>query len=49
MKGPKIKGWWKIRLLLTIVGKKCVNEMTKASKNGKKASANCLRRILTGS
>ena len=48
MKGPKIKGWWKIRLLLTIVGKKCVNEMTKASKNGKKASANCLRRILTG-
>ena len=42
----KVKGWWKIRLLLTIVGKKCLNEMTKASKDGKKASAECLRSTL---
>jgi len=49
MKGPRVKGWWLIRLLLTIVGKKCLKEMKKASKNGKKASADCLRRILTTS
>ena len=49
MKIDKVKGWWLIRLLLTIAGGKCVNEMKKASKNGKKASANCLRGILTTS
>jgi len=49
MKEPRIKGWWLIRLLLTIVGKKCIGEMKKASKNGRKASADCLRRILTTS
>jgi len=49
MKEPRIKGWWLIKILLTIVGKKCINEMKKASKNGKKASANCLRGILATS
>jgi hypothetical protein len=46
MKEPRIKGWWLIKLLLTIAGKKIINEMKKASKNGKKASADCLRSIL---
>jgi len=47
MKIEKVKNWWLIRLLLTIVGKKCLKEMTKASKNGKKASAECLRGTLS--
>jgi hypothetical protein len=49
MNEPRVKGWWLIRLLLTIVGKKCLKEMKKASKNGKKSSAACLRNILTTS
>jgi len=49
MKDKKIKKWWLIRLALTIVGKKLLKEMTRASKDGKKASADCLRRILTTS
>ena len=49
MDNSKVKGWWLIRLLLTIAGKKCLNEMKNASKNGKKASADCLRGILTTS
>jgi len=49
MEGPRIKGWLKMRLLLTIVGKKALNELKKESKDGKKSSANCLRRILTTS
>jgi len=49
MKIDKVKGWWLIKFLLTVAGKKCINEMKKASKNGKKASANCLRDILTAS
>ncbi|MCL2130013.1 MAG: GH3 auxin-responsive promoter family protein, partial [Treponema sp.] len=49
MKIQKIKKWWLIRLALTIVGKKLLRELTKASKDGKKASADCLRRILTAS
>jgi len=47
MKGQKVKRWWLIKLLLTIAGKKCINEMKKASKDGKKASANVLKNILT--
>ena len=47
MKQPRIKGWLKIRLALTIVGKKIIGEMTKASKNGKKAQDEVLRHILT--
>jgi len=46
MEIDKIKGWWLIKLLLTIVGKKCLNEMKKASKNGKKSSAECLKSTL---
>ena len=46
MKEKRIKKWWLIRTLLTMVGKKCLGEMTKASKNGKKASAECLRSTL---
>jgi hypothetical protein len=49
MNEPRVKGWWLIRLLLTIVGKKCLGEMNKASKDGKHSSAECLRRILTTS
>ena len=47
MKNERVKRWWLIRVLLTIVGKKCLKEMTQASKDGRKASADCLRRILT--
>ena len=43
----RIKKWWLIRLALTIVGKKGLREMTKASKDGKKAQAETLRDILT--
>jgi hypothetical protein len=46
-KQPRIKKWWLIRLALTIVGKKGLREMTKASKDGKNASAEALRGILT--
>jgi len=49
MKEPRIKGWWLIRLALTIVGKKQLKELKKASKHGKKSSAETLRRILTTS
>ncbi|MCL2211439.1 MAG: GH3 auxin-responsive promoter family protein [Treponema sp.] len=46
MKG-KVKGWWLIRLALTIVGRKGFREMTRASKNGKEALAKNLRQTLT--
>ena len=49
MKVKKIKKWWLIRLLLTIVGKKIMKEMKQASKDGKKSTADCLRRVLTTS
>jgi len=49
MKEPRIKGWWLIRLALTIVGKKQLKELKKASKHGKQSSAETLRRILTTS
>jgi hypothetical protein len=49
MKEKRTKKWWLIRLALTIVGKKILGEMTKASKNGKKASADVLRQILATS
>ena len=47
MKEKRIKKWWLIRLALTIVGKKGLREMTRASKDGKKASDGILRQILT--
>ena len=49
MKEPRIKGWLLIRLALTIAGKKGLREMKKASKNGKKAQADVLRKILATS
>ncbi|GHU55614.1 hypothetical protein FACS189442_3400 [Spirochaetia bacterium] len=49
MKEPRLKGWWLIRLALTIIGKKGLAEMTKASKHGKETQAKALREILTQS
>jgi hypothetical protein len=46
-KQPRIKKWWLIRLALTIVGKKGLKELKKASKKGKNSSADVLRRILS--
>jgi hypothetical protein len=42
----KIKGWWLIRTLLTIVGKKHLKEMTKASKDAVAAQEMVLRDLL---
>jgi hypothetical protein len=47
MKEPRIKGWWLIKLALTIVGRKGLAELNKASKNGKKSQDETLRHILT--
>jgi hypothetical protein len=47
MKEPRIKNSRLIAFAVSIVGKKGLREMTKASKNGKKAQADVLRRILT--
>ena len=49
MKIKKIKGWRFIRFALTMVGKKALKEMTLASKDGKKATSDVLREILTTS
>ena len=49
MKETRIKKWWLIKLAISIIGKKILGEMTKASKDGKKAQAETLRRILTWS
>jgi hypothetical protein len=47
MKEKRPKKWWLINLAVTIVGKKGLREMTKASRNGKKAQSDTLRRTLT--
>jgi len=47
MNEPRIKNSRLIKFALTIVGKKGLRQMTKASKNGKKAQADVLRRTLT--
>jgi len=49
MREKKVKKWWLIRLALTIIGKKILREMTKASRDGKQAQAGVLRRILAAS
>ena len=49
MTEKRVKNWWLIRLALTMVGKKGLKEMNKASKDGKNASAGALRGILTTS
>ncbi|AEF85069.1 GH3 auxin-responsive promoter superfamily [Treponema primitia ZAS-2] len=43
----KVKGWWLIRLALTIVGKKGIGELMKSSKNAIKAQEQTLRGFLT--
>jgi hypothetical protein len=42
-----VKGWWLIRLALTIVGKKGLAELEKKSKDAKKAQEEVLRAFLT--
>ena len=49
MKEKRVKKWWLINVALTIAGKKVLREMTKASRDGKKAQADTLRRILAAS
>ncbi|MDR2073349.1 MAG: GH3 auxin-responsive promoter family protein [Spirochaetaceae bacterium] len=46
MKIRKVKGWWLIRLALTIVGKKGLGELKKASKNAEKSQDQVLRSLL---
>jgi hypothetical protein len=46
MKEKNVKGWWLIRLALTIVGKKGLKELKKASADGKKSQAAVLRDLL---
>jgi hypothetical protein len=45
----KVKGWWLIRLALTIVGKKGLAELRKKSADAKKAQEEALRAFLTNS
>ncbi|MDR2394001.1 MAG: GH3 auxin-responsive promoter family protein [Treponema sp.] len=47
MKEQRVKGWWFIRLALTIVGKKGIGELTKASKNALKSQEETLRSFLS--
>jgi hypothetical protein len=47
LKESNVKGWWLIRLALTIVGKKGLAELKKASKHGKESQAELLRRMIT--
>jgi hypothetical protein len=47
MKLHRVKNWWLIRLALTIVGKKGLREMTKASKDAEGAQEQVLRSFLT--
>ncbi|GHT75802.1 hypothetical protein FACS1894124_7620 [Spirochaetia bacterium] len=49
MKEPRLKGWWLMRLALTIIGKKGLSELKKASQHGKETQAKVLREILTTS
>jgi phenylacetate-coenzyme A ligase PaaK-like adenylate-forming protein len=42
----KIHNWWLIRFLLSMVGRKHLKELTKESKNGKKAQEKVLRSLL---
>jgi hypothetical protein len=46
MKEKNVKGWWLIRLALTIVGKKGLKELKKASTEGKESQAKVLRDLL---
>jgi hypothetical protein len=46
LKIQRIKGWWLIRLALTIVGKKGLKELKKASKDARKSQDQVLRSLL---
>jgi hypothetical protein len=46
VKEQRVKGWWLIRLALTIVGKKGLAELKKYSKDAKKAQEQVLRELL---
>jgi hypothetical protein len=47
MKEQRVKGWWFIRFALTLVGKKGIGELKKASKDALKAQEKTLRSFLT--
>jgi hypothetical protein len=47
MKEQRVKGWWFIRFALTIVGKKGIGELKKASKDARAAQERTLRSFLT--
>jgi hypothetical protein len=49
LKEQRVKGWWLIRLALTIVGKKGLAELKKTSKKAKEAQETVLRAFLTTS
>jgi hypothetical protein len=49
MKEQRVKGWWLIRLALTIIGKKGIAELKKTSLDAKKAQEDVLRSFLSGS
>jgi hypothetical protein len=48
LKEQRVKGWWLIRLALTIVGKKGLAELKKTSLNAKKSQEQVLRSFLEG-
>jgi hypothetical protein len=49
MKEPRVKGWWLIRLALTIIGKKGLKALTRAARRGKESQEEVLRRLLGAS
>lgn len=49
MKEQRVKGWWLIRLALTIVGKKGLAELRKASKDARFSQEKALRSFLESS
>jgi hypothetical protein len=49
MKEQRVKGWWLIRLALTIIGKKNLAELKKQSLDAKKAQERVLRSFLSAS
>ncbi|MDR0642063.1 MAG: GH3 auxin-responsive promoter family protein [Treponema sp.] len=49
MKARRVKGWWLIRLALTIVGKKGLAELRKSSKDARKSQEKVLRSFLENS
>ncbi|MDR0404052.1 MAG: GH3 auxin-responsive promoter family protein, partial [Treponema sp.] len=49
MKEQRVKGWWLIRLALTIVGKKGLAELRRSSKDVRRAQEDVLRSFLENS